>query len=70
MFNKAPPIQKKGIAIIAGVAKSDQSIEQFAATLIPGLIQEVLNRKDVEISGFSTVEIDGKRTNRQSGKRS
>jgi hypothetical protein len=60
---------KKGIAIIAGVTKSDQPIEQFAATLIPGLIQEVLGRKDVEISGFSTVEIDGIRTNQQSGKK-
>jgi hypothetical protein len=37
--------------------------------LIPGLIQEVLSRKDAEISGSSTVEIDGKRTNRQSGKK-
>jgi hypothetical protein len=64
---------KKRIAIIAGVTKSDQSVEQFADiqfadTSSAKLKEEVLSRKNMEISGFPTVEIDGKRTNQQSGK--
>jgi hypothetical protein len=59
--------------MIAGVTKSDQSAEQFADTqfadtLSAELREEVLSRKNLEISGFPTVEIDGKRTNQQSGK--
>lgn len=60
---------KKGIVIVAGVTKSDQSIEHFAVTLSPGLNQEILSRKNLEISGFSTLEIDGNRTNQKSGKK-
>jgi hypothetical protein len=67
-FQQGAANPKKGIAIMAGVTKSDQPIEQFAATLSPGLIQEVSSRKDLEISGFPAVEIDGNRTSHLSGK--
>jgi len=68
-FQQGAANPKKGIAIMAGVTKSDQPIEQFAATLSPGLIQEVLSRKDLVISGFPAVEIDGNRTSHLSGKK-